>query len=440
MNRISRRFSSSSTARWAWALTLSALWTTSCGDDDPSPPMAGSDAGAAPRFAVVRSDFETTAIALLDSAAEVTEPSFLSSGSQAPGLVAPLSGDVVLASGGGEPGVLMVIDRLGTDVLTRLDLSDGSVRGQLRVAPGDFSTNPQDLVSVDETRAWVSRFSVNLDASAPPMDQANDVIEINPSAMTATGRRVSLASFDAEVSVMRDEGPQNATAYARPSGLARVGSTLAVGLALLTVEFDGAARGQLALVDVDTASLTAFELPEPSRNCGSVQGVPGASDSVLVACSGFGRPFGNESQVRASAGVYRIRLTGAAPEVVWSWEPRSAPDPVAVYNVVALGPDRFLGIAYGTFGESGDEAFVIDVGEGEATSLFKAASAFALGEAAFETDSRQLVLPDASDGSAGLRLYTEEADGSFTAGAVRGFEDGPLPPRRVRSLPKGTSP
>lgn len=421
-------------------VALLPLIAAACGGAEPTT-LVRMGGGDDPRFAVVRSDYETTAIAILGPSAEVTNPSILSSGSQAPGLVAPLSGDVVLASGaGGEPGVLSIIDRLGTDVITRLDLADGSILGQLRVAPGDFSTNPQDFVVVDATRGWVSRLGVNLDPGAAPADRANDVIEIDPSTMTRTGRRVALSSFDTPVTVMRDQGPVTAIAFARPSALALVGSTLVVGLALLTFEFDGAGRGRLALVDVDMTALTSFELPEPTRNCGSAQNIPGAEDSVLVACSGFARPFGDEPQVRASAGVYRVRLADGAPEIVWAWEPRSPPAPLAVYNVVALGPDRFLGVAYGTFGASGDRAFVVDARTGAATVLFGASDAFALGTAAFDPDAGRLVLPDASTGSAGLRLYTLGASGYFEAGEIRTFDDGPLPPRVARRLPSETTP
>lgn len=108
--------------------------------------------------------------------------------------------------------------------------------------------------------------------------------------------------------------------------------------------------------------------------------------------------------------------------------------------MVALGEDRFLGIAYGTFGQRGDEAFVVDASSGEAKSLYSAASAFALGTAAFSPETGQLVLPDASDGGAGLRLYAAGPDGELEAGEVLTFNDGPLPPRIVRRLAGETAP
>ncbi len=405
-----------------------ALLLAACGQADPPGSVREGEA----RFAVVRSDYESTAIATLDGEGEVLHPAFFSSGSRPVGLVAPLSGDVVLGSGGSS-AVLNVVDRLGTDVLTRLDLETGAVLGQLRVAPGDFSTNPHDFLIIDERRGWVSRFGVNLDPGAAPSDEANDVVEVDPGTMELTGRRASASSFDGVTRVERDGGTHRVTAYARPSGLALIGRTVVLGLALQTYQFDGAAPGHVALLDIETAGLTPVALPEAARNCGSVQSIPGAEDSVLVACAGFGRPFGNEAQVRASSGIYRLRLSGEEAELVWAFEPRGETAPLAVYGVVAIGPDRFVGVAYGTFGGGGDEAFVVDARTSEARSLARVAEPFAFGTGAFDPGTGLFLLPDASPG-AGLRPFLLGPDGRFVAGELRRFEDGPLPPRSVSLL------
>ena len=401
-----------------------------CGDDEEAARSGISGA----RYGVVRTDLESTSIAVLDQDGAILDPAILSSALQAPGLVAPLSGDVVLANARlGGANVLNIVDRLGTDVITRYDLETAEIFGQLRVAPGNFSTNPHDLAIVDASRAWVSRFSVNLDPSAKPADRANDVIEINPTDFSVTGRQVSLDLFTSTATAQRDEGPVEVEVYARPSLLVLVDDTLVVGLTLLSFGFDAAAPGQVALINVDSAQLTPFVLPETARNCGSVRAVPNENDLVMVTCTGFARPFGDEPQVRASSGVYVLRIAGGQAEIVRSWEPRDhVRRPLAVNNLNPLSATRFIAVDYGTFGETGDEAFVVDMSTGEATSLFTAGAAFAIGISAYDPSTGLLLVPDTAD--AALKRYRDDP-GVFDLEASLTFTDDPLPPRRAYLLP-----
>lgn len=401
-----------------------------CGDSDDARLSAITGA----RFGVIRTDFESTSIAILDEGGNILDPAVLSSGLQPPGLVAPLSGDVVIANARrSDGGVLNIVDRLGTDVVTRYDLGTTEVLGQLRVAPGNFSTNPHDVAIVDSRRAWVSRFSVNLDPSAPSADRANDVIEIDPTGFTATGRRVSLDAFTTPGTAQRDGGPVQVDVYARPSLLALIDDTLVVGLTLLSPEFDAAAAGQVALINVDTAQLTPFALPAAARNCGTVRAVPNAADLVMVACIGFARPFGDAPQVRASSGVYVLRVTGGQAELVRSWEPAAdLSRPLALEKLTPLSATQFLAVDYGTFGAMGDEAFIVDMTTGAATSLFSAGSAFAIGVSAYDPSTGVLLVPD--QGERVLRRYRENAAG-FELEASLTFTDGPLPPYSAYLLP-----
>ncbi|MEO1481088.1 MAG: hypothetical protein AAFU77_03200 [Myxococcota bacterium] len=411
-------------------LAVATVLPLGCGDNDDTSdsPLSGA------HFGLIRSDSESTSIAVLDAEGEIVSPSVLSSGSQPPGLVAPLSGDVVLSnSRRGAEGVLNIVDRFGTDVYTRYDLEGSQVIGQLRVAPGDFSTNPQDVALVDENRGWVSRFSVNLDPAADAENQANDVIEIDPSNFTETGRRVSLESFTDIGTAQTDEGPMEVDVFARPSLLALVGDTLVVGLTLLSAAFDAALPGQVALIDVGTAQVSGFALPAASRNCGNLRAVPDREDLVMVACSGFAQPFGDEPQVRASSGVYVLRITRGQAELVESWEPADDMSrPLALQNVVPLGATQFLAVEFGTFGVSGDEAFVVDMETGEATSLFAATAAFSIGLSAYDSATGVLLVPDSASGA--LRRYREDTNG-FSLETSLTFSDGPLPPRSMYLLP-----
>lgn len=414
----------------AWAaVTLAA----GCGDDRGTHyPLATGQA----RFAVVRSDYESTAIALLNEDGEITNPKILSSGSTPPGLVTALSGDVVLSdTRRGEEGVLHVIDRRGTDVITRLDLDTRETPKQRRVAPqtGGFSSNPHDMAIVTATRAWTSRYGVNLDESAPPFDRGNDIVELNPTAMTLTGRRIDLSSFNSTGLAMRDLGPEVVPVFARPHLLVVIGDTLVVGMDLLSSRFDAAAPGHLALIDVNNLAVQRFALPTASRNCGAVRAVPGAADRVLVACSGFARPSGEARQLRASAGVYVVQVSGGGARIVRSWEPRDETAPLAVRNVVPLDATTFIGVQAGTSG-NGDTAFIVDLAAGTSTTLLETPEPFSVGLTAFDPATGRVLIPDAWLKPGGLHRYRRTTRGILEREEPLTFIDEPLPARAAYRL------
>lgn len=420
-----------------------------CGDDTEEVPFIRPVSGV--QFGVIRTDFESTTVAVLDEEGAILDPALISSGLTAPGLTAALSGDVVLATATSEdPGILTVIDRLGTDVITRHDLETGTILGQVRVAPGDFSTNPQDMAYIDANQAWVSRFSVNLDEDADVADLANDVIEINPTDFSVTGRRVGLDRFtvQSEVEVEGEDGETEVVevdVYARPSSLVVVGDTLVVGLSLFSFEFDAAAPGQVALIDTtaeltstSTAGLTGFPLPETARSCGSVASVPNEANLVMVACSGFSRPFGVDEQVRASSGVYVLRISNGGAELVSAWAPADYEDaPLALNNLTPISSTRFVAVDNGDQEGTPDEAYIVDMETGEATLLFAASSAFAIGRSAYSPESNLILIPDtsANDGVGAINKYLVTEETNWTLEEEVTFDDGRQVPYGVFLVP-----
>ncbi|UCF46802.1 MAG: hypothetical protein JSU89_06365, partial [Myxococcales bacterium] len=111
-----------------------------------------------PRYAVVSSDFSSSSIAMLDADFVAMDESWLNSGTTYPGLVATLSGDVVLPNRQAGDGTFAVIDRFFTDVVTRFFVPTGNLNGQVRthgdVGETGFSSNPQDFIFVDADSAW----------------------------------------------------------------------------------------------------------------------------------------------------------------------------------------------------------------------------------------------------------------------------------------------
>jgi hypothetical protein len=409
-------------------LSVFVAAASACGSDF-GPDSGGPSAEGLPTFAVVRTDYSTTAIAGLEADGTIWNSAILDSGSVAPGLSTALSGDVVLAEVRPFEGILTVVDRFMTDVLTRYDLRADRVLGQVRTQGSEaFPSNPYDAARGEAGTVWVSRFGVNLDPEAGPLDRGNDLVEIDLSEFELTGRRVDLSRFDVEV----DGSGEGKVAHARPGAVVRRGNVLAVGLAGLSFEFDAAGPGRLAVVDLQTLDVRGLELPEGLQNCGGVRAIPGTPDLVAVACTGFARPFGDPPQVRASSGVVVVRVEDdARGRVVRTWRPADDPArPLAVHSVRPLSPTRFVGNAFGALGDRPDELHSVDMESGDTRSVWRADEAFAIGLSAYDPTSGLLLVPDASRGSGGIHRFGVEAEEISFRGTTT-FSDGPLPPRSV---------
>ncbi len=356
---------------------------------------------ATPRYAVLSSDFSSSSIAVLDADFVTINESWLSSGTTYPGLVATLSGDVVLPNRQAGDGTLAVIDRFFTDVVTRFFVPSGNLNGQLRtqgeIGDSGFSSNPQDFIFVDSSSAWVPRYESNLNAEATPENQGNDLFEVNPSDMSATGDRIDLSALDTTAAVGNENGAIEVDVFARPSRGVLVGSTIVVGLDRISANFDAAGPGMVAVVDLDDASVEGLELPG-LQSCGRTVPVPGEPSKVVVACVGFAQPFGDEPQVRASSGIALLGVgeNGAVIEEVW----RVADDPmsaIAVNAVIAIDARRVLGVASGDFATTSDRLYVIDLETGAQELVLESTGSFVIGEPAYDPQSEMLYVPDAAE-------------------------------------------
>ncbi|MBW2404997.1 MAG: hypothetical protein JRF42_14605 [Deltaproteobacteria bacterium] len=265
-----------------------ALAVVGCGGESGSAGVVGTPAldplDATPRYAVISSDFSSSSIAMLDEDFVVIDESWLNSGTTYPGLVATLSGDVVLPNRQAGDGTFAVIDRFLTDVVTRFFVPSGNLNGQVRthgdVGDSGFSSNPQDFIFAGEDSAWTPRYESNLNPSAPREHQGTDLIEINPADMSVTGARIDLSSLDTTAIVMTQDGPVEVEVFARPSRGVLVGSLIVVGLDRISANFDAAGPGMVAVVDLEDESVTGLELPG-FKSCGNAGPVPGAPSKVV---------------------------------------------------------------------------------------------------------------------------------------------------------------
>ena len=365
----------------------------------------------APTFAVVSGDFTSSALAMLDAAGDPLDEAWFTSGDALAGLVAVLGGDVTMPTTP-SAGHVLVLDRFRTDVISRFAVPSGQLVGQLRThdaaaAPG-FSSNPQDVLELSPTRAWVSRLTPNVDASAPASEGGSDIVEIDPSTMTRTGNRIDFSTADVTVEGVR--------VYARPARMVALGDRVVVGLSLLSADFLTSTDGAVALVDPASPSSFVTLSLAGLRNCGTVVPVPGDATRAMVSCTGHSSTF-DASEARLTAGVVLVHLESGVLSEERRWVAAESTDrATAVQGIVALSANEFVAAEYGDFfAGTNDRVVRVDLTTGAQTVLFTAAGAFVIGTMAFDPTSDLLLIPDASFGAEQLRRFTVGAE-SVTEG------------------------
>jgi hypothetical protein len=356
---------------------------------------------ATPRYAVVSSDFSSSSIAMLDEGFDLIDESWLSSGTTYPGLVATLSGDVVLPTRQAGSRSFAVIDRFLTDVVTQFFVPSGNLNGQARthgdIGDSGFSSNPQDLIFVAADSAWVPRYESNFNPDAPAENQGNDLFEIDPSNMTATGARIDLSALNTTALVDVQPTPVEVEVLARPSRGVLVESMIVLGLDRISAAFDAAGTGMVAVADLMDGSVEGVEL-EGLASCGRVVPVPGAPRKVAVSCVGFSNPFNDEVQLRASSGIAILDVSddGVTLERVW----RVSSDHGAKRSVnalIALDAEHVLAVVNGNFVDTTDTLYEIDLTSGAQTPVHVSTGSFTIGVSAWDPDSDMLYVPDAAD-------------------------------------------
>ena len=408
--------------------------TGATGGDPGTPALA--PLRAVPRFAVVSSDYSETSIAVLDEGFGILDESWVNSGTTFPGLVATLSGDVVLPNRQAGDGTFTIVDRYLTDVVSRFFMPSGNLSGQVRThgEVADYSSNPHDLIFVDETSAWATRYEPNLDPNAAPENGGTDLVEIDATTMTLTGGRIDLSSLNTTGTLSMGSGPVEVPVYARPSRGVLVGSILVVGLDRFSGGFDAVGPGMAAIVNLEDGSVEGLSLGEGLASCGNATPVPGAPTKVIVACTGFARPFGEETQTRASAGVVRVAIDaeGASVEATW----RAADDPdsaIAVQALVALDEARVAAVDFGDFAaRTADALYLMNIETGEQHLLHESPSAFEIGFSAYDPETDRLYVPDAGANRV-IELAIRE-DGATEVGSVPIAPSIGFPPRAVYRL------
>jgi hypothetical protein len=409
----------------------------------PHEPAAGLDPEPF-AYAVMSTDRTVSSIALLEPGGDVLRRDFVDSGSAPAGLVTALSGDVVVPTRSGDPFTLTLLDRFRSDVVTRIDVAQGKVLGQLRAEerePGAsaYSSNPQDLVILGPHEAWLSRYNPNSHVAASDRDAGNDLIgiRIDPEGLTRSDERIDLSPLDTTAQRVNPDSDEHeqVRAFARPSRMVRLGDKLVVGLSRISKSFDAVGDGAVALVD--PAAGTAVEVPLSGlRNCSQVVPVPDDSTHVAVACTG---PLAKGSG-RAYAGLALLALDGDALNVEHVWHAEDDPDAaVTVFGLVSLGGTVVVAVAAGDQGsERPDALYRVDLADGSQRMLFASSQPWVLGDGAYNPRARRLFAPDAStdhDGrpTGGVHRFDVDDEREPEERDVVAVDDG-LPPWQVAPL------
>lgn len=385
-------------------VSLAALF--GCQSDASHEPLVPLD--QVPVFAVrsVSPTFDASSFAMLDGEGEPIYEAWVTSGLTPIGLTGAIHVDNAMPSVEALDGSFTIIDRYGANRVTRFQFPEGTVLGQMRTQADEgsssFESNPYDVAFVDATHALVSRYGVNLDPAAVPLDQGTDLVEFDPTTMTLTGARVDLSVFDTTVDFQGDQGTETLRVPARPARMVKTSNGfVVVGLERLSEGFEAAAEGMVAVVDLATYEVTGHAL-SGLANCGLVLPVPGAPDSVAVRCLGYGVDPG------ASAGlvVLDVGAGGAIIEAA-SYVAADHPDlPNATGNALMLTSRSFVGVDHGIWGdpEDPDVVYLVDLETASLTPVFTAAQGMdVFGSMAYYPPTGRVLVPSQVEGLHRLR-------------------------------------
>ncbi|NOY93385.1 MAG: hypothetical protein GXP55_19545 [Deltaproteobacteria bacterium] len=386
---------------------------------------------ATPAFALVTSDYASSAIALLDEGGELLTEAYLDSGSASAGLASALSGDLSLPTEAPAPDRLLWLDRFGVDVVGEARFASGRVR-QLATTPSSiageaaYRANPHDVLRLADGRWAVSRYEPNLARDARELDRGDDLLLLEPTTGELVGR-IGLEALDLDVD---DAGGVTRT-YARPDRMLLRQGRLVVGLARLSADFRVAAPGAIALVDVESGEVALSSLPG-LIGCGELAAARDDPLRVFVAC--VGPTFSDVAGRRVGAGVASLRVPASGPAVLeWIWRAEEHPDlPPATHALMPLEDDVVFVASMGDAGSAEpDRLLRLRLRDGRGDVVYSSAEAFTLGPGALSSDASLLLVPDAS---AGVLRFTLTGDQLSTPSVLDASPCRRLPARELRAL------
>jgi len=245
---------------------------------------SGSDAGASvltppagTGLASVNNDtgFQATSVSILDPNGGLIHGDCIDSNPPNGGVVPLISTDVVMPSQPQRGGNLVLVDR-GNGLLTTVNPATCQVVRQIIVpGAGGVKTNPHDVVTVADHKAYVTRYQPNT-AATGPAQMGNDVAVIDPT----TGTFVSRIDVDAYASAVA-----GTTILARPDRALIAGGMVVVSLNEVDATYKTYGDGQIIVIDPATDAVVASVTLTGLNDCEGMDYVA-ATETLLVACGG----------------------------------------------------------------------------------------------------------------------------------------------------------
>lgn len=396
--------------------SATALGTAACSD---SPRTSPANGGMTSGFAVLNGDFKSTSVSLLTTTGQLASGDCVHTTTV--NGTATISGDVVLPSQAQHGGKLVLIDR-GNTALTFVDPTTCTIDHQISVKGGFNLSNPHDVVILDDTKAYVTRYEKNA-APDGPTATGEDVLIVDPRDGTVAGH-IDLAPYAVTVA--------GATVQARPDRALLAGGKVLVSLNELSDDFASYGEGHLVVIDPATDAVVQDLALGGLKGCEAMTTLD-EGKLVLVACGGsLGKP-----DPAADSGIAVIDLDGGSAALARTISALAFDDHPASFQGIAAsatgGTRRaFLNTA-GAFPTASspavpDETFSVDLDGGSAAAL-ASSTAFDLGAPAMA--GTNLLLPDATAAMPRLHVIdVSTATPTETAAFVTDATNG-LPPRLV---------
>jgi hypothetical protein len=376
-------------------------------------------------LAVIGSDYSSTVVSLIDPVTRaLVRDDCVDSNTVPPTLSLTLSGDVLLASRPQVGGDLLLIDDVNS-ALTWVDPQTCAIRHQLSV--GDFLSFPHDVISIDDRKAYVTRFGTNANPTTDPMSRGDDLLIIDPKADGGPGvvGRIDLAPFAATVA-------GGAPVEARPDSGLLVGDKVYVTLGSQSADYSATGEGRVVIVDTTIDQVSGMIPLAGLAGCARLDYLA-ASQTLLVACGGAS----SDLDQSATAGLALVDL-GVTPPAVKA---------ILLAAVVGGQPLNFSWVApfsanlvfAATFGAmdfttkaqlAPDAVWAIVPGTGAVTKLIEG-GAYNLGRAAMLASPGTLFVPDADTSRPLIHLFTVSATGAVAAGDLDANPSTHLSPRAI---------
>lgn len=324
---------------------------------------AGAGAPVCPAaMDIVCTDYVTTNIAISNLDGTTLSASFVSSGSTAPGLTTTLSGDVEVPFVPPASGRVVLIDRYGTNVLTWMDPATATAIQQLPVGTG-FQSNPHDYIEVSPTQALVSRFGTNPNPGQQPFDEGGDLLVIDTSQYTITGR----------IAMPED----NPALQPCPDGMNWLGGDVVVTLGRWSSDFTQVGDGRFVGVSPTTQAIDWTVNVTGLQSCGRLYLSPSGRTGA-IACSSM-ENMTNNSFDTADSDIVLYDATQIPPAETKRFGLGTSLNAAIQPEIAFVGEDVILAMTYGGNATVGDTAFTVDATTGNVTMVAEESTPFVYG-------------------------------------------------------------